>query len=81
MKINVNRESFEDLVLMEKVSIACCLGFRVPRPRCGCCGGSFGVRRALRKLHRHCGQESFFRKGKGYKKRLKKNQRETIRYM
>ena len=80
MKINVNRESFDDLVLMEKISIAYCLGFRTSRPRCRCCGGSLGVRRALRKLHRHSGKEFFFRKGKGYKKHLKKNKRETIRY-
>lgn len=35
--------------MSEKVSPAACLGFRVLRATCPCCGGSFGVRKALNK--------------------------------
>jgi hypothetical protein len=40
--------TFEDMPLTGKVSIAACLGFRVLRPACSCCGGSMGIRRAWR---------------------------------
>lgn len=43
----------EELPFTDKVSPASCLGYRVLRPLCSCCGGSQGVRRAWRKLHHH----------------------------
>lgn len=36
----------ESLPLAEKVSPAACMGHRIPRPLCPCCGGHAGIRRA-----------------------------------
>ncbi len=54
MQSKYDLEVLDDLETRGKVSPAACLGVRTPRPLCSCCGGSVGIRRALRKLHRHC---------------------------
>lgn len=54
MQSKYDLEVLDVLELRGKVSPAACLGVRTPRPLCPCCGGSNGIRRAKRKLHRHC---------------------------
>ena len=43
----------EDEPFFGKISPTVCLGRRVVRPTCCCCGGAIGVRRAWRKFNRH----------------------------
>ena len=88
-------EKLETLPLSGKVSPAACLGRRVLRPLCPCCGGSCGIRRALAKFSRyHKGvrigdqtnypdtvMKKWAHSSVGYKPKLKKNKRESIRYM
>lgn len=45
------KTEIEDLPSREKISTAACLGKRVCRPDCPCCGGSAGIRRGFRKLN------------------------------
>ena len=42
-------KDLENIPFFQKISPASCLGFRIIRPYCPCCGGSMGVRAAVRK--------------------------------
>lgn len=48
-KNRLNLGNIEELPLQEKLNIGNCLGHRVLRPLCTCCGGSMGIRKALNK--------------------------------
>lgn len=73
-------DHLETLPLTGKISLAACLGYRVLRPTCSCCGGSMGIRRAWRKLDmRNKLNDGVRYKSRGTKPKLKKNKRETIR--
>lgn len=54
MQSKYDLEVLDDLEMRGKVSPTACLGVRTPRPLCYCCGGSVGIRRARRRLHKHC---------------------------
>lgn len=49
----IDLTDLEHLELRGKISPAACLGTRTLRPLCCCCGGSNGIRAALRKFHRY----------------------------
>jgi hypothetical protein len=87
-------DEYEKFPLIGKISPGACLGRRINRHLCPCCGGSCGVRKALNKFSRyHKGvrigdttnypdtmMTKWNHKSSGYKAKHKKNQRETIRY-
>ena len=55
--MRINRVYGEELPLIGKISPTTCLGYRILRATCRCCGGSVGVRRAYRKTYRSGGRK------------------------
>lgn len=47
---DLGHDPYEHLPFIGKISPAACLGYRVQRPGCRCCGGFMGVRRAWRRV-------------------------------